>query len=134
MARANSYPEIRKYKLGPGEEGLNLLTRNYQHNAKKNDREFLLTADQFKTLTSSNCHYCGQEPNKECFNKNIKHLLGRERSKYVYNGIDRKDSDRGYVLDNCLPCCAKCNVSKMDTPYDDFILYLDRISSFRKGH
>lgn len=34
----------------------------------------------------------------------------------------------GYVEDNCLPCCATCNVMKQDLPYDAFLAHVHRIA------
>lgn len=128
-----NYPQTRKYKLLPGEEGFNLLVRIYKSNAKKKDREFTLTAEEFRAITKSNCHYCGIGPCKEISNHNIKRDETRNRGAYTYTGIDRKDSNKGYTLENCLPCCPQCNVAKMDMPYQDFIAYLERLTSFRRN-
>ena len=52
----------------------------------------------------------------------------------AFNGIDRKDNNRGYCTDNVVPCCKACNRAKMSTPYDKFMLYLNRIANFRIQH
>lgn len=44
------------------------------------------------------------------------------------NGIDRKDSGRGYYQENCLPCCKICNVMKSTMSYNDFIEHCIKIS------
>lgn len=129
-----NYPEVRKYKLAPGEEGLRLLLRIYKSNAKKKSRDFTLTLDEFKVITQNDCHYCGMKPSKEISNHNIKKDEVRSRGSYIYTGIDRKDSSEGYTTENSLPCCHQCNIAKMDMSYDAFISYLDRLSSFRRGH
>jgi hypothetical protein len=30
----------------------------------------------------------------------------------VFNGIDRVDNTKGYTLENCVPCCTRCNLAK----------------------
>lgn len=51
---------------------------------------------------------------------------------YFYNGIDRKDNDIGYVIENCVSCCDECNKAKRNMLYEKWIAYLDRIVAFRK--
>lgn len=128
-----NYPKVRKYKLDSGEEGFRLLVRIYKSNAKKKGRDFNLTIEQFKQLTQSNCHYCGLPPKKQISNHNIKQDEVRNRGAYTYTGIDRKDSSQGYTPENSLPCCHQCNIAKMDMTYDEFIMYIERLASFRRN-
>ena len=37
------------------------------------------------------------------------------------NGIDRINSDKGYTIDNCVPCCAQCNHMKLDYTTEEFL-------------
>lgn len=46
------------------------------------------------------------------------------------NGIDRKDSSKGYTIDNCVPCCTECNTMKSDLPLDVFYNRIDKIYKF----
>ena len=46
---------------------------------------------------------------------------------YVYNGIDRVDSDGGYVTGNVVPCCWPCNRMKMDMVHADFLRHVGKI-------
>lgn len=69
-----------------------------------------LSYEEWLPLISSNCYYCGKPPNK-IFVPDPK----KNRSDCIpfhHHGIDRKDNDRGYVLDNCVPCCRDCNFAK----------------------
>lgn len=50
---------------------------------------------------------------------------------FIFTGIDRKDSSEGYHIENCVTCCKTCNFAKNNTPYDEFIQYLDRLTAFR---
>jgi hypothetical protein len=36
------------------------------------------------------------------------------------NGIDRVVPDKGYVYDNCVPCCKYCNRAKSDLTTEQF--------------
>ena len=43
---------------------------------------------------------------------------------FLYNGIDRKDNNIGYIIENCVSCCGICNRMKMDMSYDDFLNHI----------
>lgn len=75
------------------------------------------------SIVISPCHYCGHKPTLE---KNGK-------TTYEINTVDRKYSKEGYVKGNCLPCCVKCNISKMDMPYEDFLQHVEKIFNHIKG-
>ena len=53
-------------------------------------------------ITTQPCYYCG----------NID---------LPCNGIDRVDSDKGYEIDNCVPCFWECNRMKNSTNKENFI-------------
>lgn len=105
-----------------GCSGFKELIDTYKRNAAKHKREFGLSDDCFRNLTSKCCHYCGQEP------KNIKSTKARSKwGDYVYNGIDRIDNQLGYTETNCVACCMICNRAKNNMSYDEFMNYLNRI-------
>jgi hypothetical protein len=37
------------------------------------------------------------------------------------NGIDRIDANRGYEIDNIVPCCGMCNIMKNGYNVEDFL-------------
>ena len=90
--------------------------KQYQSNAKRRGYEFTLEEEDFKKITSSNCHYCGIAPCKEY----AKDWKGYSLA-YICNGIDRKDNSKGYILSNSLPCCPLCNQSKHTMSYNQFV-------------
>jgi hypothetical protein len=103
-----------------GERGLKAVYYSYKHVAKSNKRVFELSVEDVRFLTQQRCHYCDRIPQQRA-------VLGRGRgdyvyrtSAYVYNGIDRVDSSRGYVLDNVVPCCKACNIAKHNSSYEQF--------------
>ena len=99
----------------------NQAYRTTQHNAYKRDYAFELTMSQFQELCRRPCYYCGDEPS-------IPMRSGRSKEVVEYrNGIDRFDNTKGYVPDNCVPCCPACNVMKMSTAYNDWIDRIKRI-------
>lgn len=89
-------------------------------NHKKN-LEFSLTREQFRILIESPCHYCGVINSCNFYGKKS------NNGNYVSNGIDRIDSNIGYVIENCVPCCTMCNKMKLDLPYNVFFDHIKRI-------
>ena len=113
-----------KNRIGKGKAGTRMVFNNYKLRAKRDNLIFQLTFDEFENLILKNCHYCGSEPSSA--------WKTNEWAKILHNGIDRKHSDTGYVLNNCLSCCKTCNFGKNDLSYEDWNTYLDRLTYFRK--
>lgn len=107
-----------------GECSFNGLFLRYRHGALSRNLKFSLTKTQFKTLTQSNCFYCGTPP------KN-KHKGRTAFGEYVYNGVDRLDSKGDYSLKNCVACCAICNRAKSNLTLDEFLVWINNISTRR---
>lgn len=103
------------------------VLKQYRDGARSRGLSFELDIDEFKTLTSSKCHYCGADPSSIHY--------GDSRLNpwfaYTYNGIDRKNNKIGYTVNNCLPCCTACNRAKLQTSYDEFIVYLEKVANYR---
>ena len=114
-----------KRRKNPGVRGFNSLLNVYKRSAAKRELEFKLSEDEFKELTTKNCYYCNQEPNqKRCASSD-------NWSTFKYNGIDRVDNNKGYVKDNCVPCCKMCNRMKLDLSYETFMKQMKKIIKFR---
>ena len=39
----------------------------------------------------------------------------------MFNGLDRRDSSKGYSVENCVPCCSEINYLKGRLNHDKFI-------------
>ena len=71
------------------------------------------------------CFYCGDI--------NSSYLRDYRKGKLVsdiiiyYNGIDRVDSNKGYIKTNTVVCCKRCNVAKSDMSVLEFKEWLNRI-------
>ena len=107
-----------------------LMTR-YKKDAKRRGIEFDLSFNTFKTLTTSNCNYCGIEPSKTV-NTLKNHKLSEERKAQgtiTYNGIDRIDSSKDYVEENVTSCCSICNTAKLNMSVQEFKEWINRIHS-----
>ncbi len=83
--------------------------------------ENLLSLEEYASLTSQSCYYCDKESSQS------KTAYGRTLR---FNGIDRRDSDVGYITDNCVPCCSQCNNSKQDMKEEVFLRRVDVIITF----
>lgn len=100
------------------------LYHQYIKDAKRRNIEFDLGIETFTSLTKSNCKYCGIEPSNQFYKKNKGLISGMG---YMYNGLDRVDSSKGYVTENVVPCCWKCNQAKSNYSKDDFLDWVKRV-------
>lgn len=85
----------------------------YLKRAAKKDLEFTLTKEEFSKFINEKCYYC----DKKTIEKHT-------------NGIDRKDNDIGYTIQNCVSCCSQCNYMKGSLTKEKFIETCKRISNY----
>ncbi len=71
-----------------------------------------LSKKEYIDIASMNCYYCGRIDIKK--NRLTKVTIN-------LNGIDRKNNESYYEIDNSIPCCKLCNMMKRKIPHDDFI-------------
>ena len=117
LSKAVLESDISKY-----EAGFRAVLRVYNYSAKERGLEFGLDRETFEHLTTSNCTYCGIEP-----------LQFQTRfSEFKYNGIDRVDNTKGYILENCVSCCKLCNRMKDVLSVEDFKSHINKIITFKK--
>ncbi len=90
-------------------EGRDFITkyRRLVITTKEKGFPFCMSFYEFKALKhlDSPCHYCGLPP----------------------TGLDRIDSSQGYLVENVVPCCYRCNLMKSDLTQADFIAHVRRI-------
>lgn len=111
--------------LAIGVSPFNSIHSSYRSQAKVRGIEFdtsLEFKEEFRKITKLNCHYCGIEPAQI---KQAKNKSGYENA-YVYNGLDREDSEKGYIFGNVVPCCYACNLAKSDHTEVEFKIWLER--------
>jgi hypothetical protein len=84
-----------------------------------------LTYRQYVKFTKiKNCHYCGVS---------LTWAYHKVKGKSAAYNIDRKDSNKGYTIDNCVACCPRCNWAKnADFSYDEWIEIGKTIKKFRE--
>lgn len=108
------------HMLPEGQSALNRIYKMYIRNATIRNLSFSLKLNEFKNLIEKNCFYCNIEPF-------VKTNFPKCNGQIIYNGIDRKDNQKGYELDNCLPCCKFCNYMKNNINYKDFLEKIEKI-------
>ncbi len=91
------------------------LFYRYKWNAKEYNRLFTLTKKQFIDLIEGRCIYCNAERSN---------VHTTTRGKYFYNGIDRWDNNKGYIVGNTVSCCKRCNFMKKDLSGEEFMEHI----------
>ncbi len=102
-------------------QGFRSALNGYKSRSKKYNREWKLTDIDFANITQQNCAYCHTPPSNIATVK-----LAHSEIIYKYNGIDRIDSSKGYLPDNTIPCCHRCNFMKWDSPQEYFFDWIKR--------
>jgi hypothetical protein len=111
----------------PGETGFNSLYSSYRGAARNRGFIFDLTKEIFRELTQQSCHYCGASPSKCQYGS---YGFTKDYGSYVYNGIDRVDSTKGYTLENSVPCCHMCNMMKHKLHKEEFLEQCRKITEY----
>ena len=84
--------------------------------AKKRELKMELTERDVRSIIFKNCVYCGEKPSN--FGAKEQREFGKGMS--PFNGVDRIDSQRGYVIGNVVACCSQCNTMKLDLTVEQF--------------
>lgn len=87
------------------------IMHGYKAGARKRKLSFELTLDEFTDLILQPCAYTGIP-----YSNTMKY----GDFSLNYNGIDRINSDIGYVKGNVVPCCININKAKSNLPVQDF--------------
>lgn len=107
------------------EPSYNSILQTYKQGAKSRNIPWNLSNEEFKSLITQNCYYCGTAP---VFRTHDQTIL---KNKLPVNGIDRIDSSRGYEFNNCVPCCTCCNFMKHTHNQKDFLDQIIKIYNYR---
>jgi hypothetical protein len=107
--------------LPKGESNFNSIFAEYKNRSKRKKLKFSLNIEEFRQFVTSNCEYCNSPPMNT-------YKRARSNEGFTYNGIDRLDSDKGYIKSNCVTACEICNKAKRDLTLEEFISWIKRIS------
>jgi hypothetical protein len=106
-----------------------------------------ISFDEYVSLAEQPCHYDGTMPSNDLATQYRKKATdsAKKRSnrdfinpnftgiRWMTSGLDRIDSDKGYTLDNVVPCCRNCNRAKSDLTLGTFDAWLQRAYNHRFG-
>lgn len=114
--------EVRQRNRGPRCSSLEQVFRSYRLRAKHKGNAFEITSEEFDEIAQQNCYYCCVPPSNTS-------RRGPQSKRYVYNGIDRIDSSKGYVRGNMRPCCWICNRMKNTLSAVEFLAHIKQIAA-----
>jgi hypothetical protein len=121
-----SLASVRKNKKYEHYGYINRLFKEYRDGAIKRSLLFDISFEKFHELITSNCFYCGLEPQVR---PNVKYMV-KTLEPFKANGVDRFNCDIGYTYENCVPCCSKCNYAKHMMSFDEFKTWLSKVYDF----
>ena len=76
----------------------------YKFSANKREIEFSISKSFFNEKIKESCYLCG-----------------KKSTDIHKNGLDRFDSNKGYIESNIKTCCSNCNYIKRNNDYDEMI-------------
>ncbi len=100
----------------------NDMISRYRTQAQRRGIEFALDNTLCYSLMSQICHYCGIPPSTSHSIRNATILC---------NGLDRCDSQLGYVEGNVVSCCKICNIAKSTMSEKEFLAWVNRVFAFQ---
>jgi 5-methylcytosine-specific restriction endonuclease McrA len=92
-----------------------------KNSAKHRGLVWELTDSQVIDLMKKPCFYCGT------IEGNTEDGTGKANGAWNYNGLDRVDNTKGYILDNVVSCCPVCNQAKHTMTIENFRAWVTRI-------
>jgi len=96
------------------------VINGYKNHARERNLKYELTEKQFTEITKRNCFYCGAKPSNRIAPRS-------NNEEYIYNGIDRLDSNKSYTIDNVVTCCKFCNAAKRDLSLPEFKAWIEKV-------
>jgi len=86
----------------------------YYYKAKEKKQVFSLTPEEFHNLITMPCYYCNYKSEP-------------------FGGIDRVNSNLGYIISNCVPCCKICNTMKLNYELQFFYEHIEKILNYKNN-
>ena len=96
----------------------------YKQGAARRNIVWNLPEEQFEKLIKSNCHYCGEPPSLKV--STVFHEM-------KVNGVDRRNNEKYYSVDNTVSCCTICNRAKSTLPEKEFKEWIKRIKLYNEN-
>lgn len=120
FAACNNCTKIKFRDNRSNADKLRYVYNAYRKSAKDRKYDFNLSREEFTTLISTDCYYCGNIPSNSRKDRLTEEML-------VYGGVDRIDNTIGYEIDNVVPCCKSCNRMKQDLTLVSFLQQCESI-------
>lgn len=108
-------------RLPDNRSEITAIILGYKRHAASRRFEWNLSEAFVSEIVRMSCVYCGESPSNR---KKTKNSFG---DGFLYSGIDRVDSSKGYTEDNVVPCCKVCNYAKSNMKQYDFRQWALRI-------
>lgn len=100
----------------------NLIIKRSRHMQKEYDVSYI----DFCNIIEQPCFYCGDKNTNYIQDYSSKGGFISDAVLF-YNGVDRVNSDLGYLNSNVVSCCKKCNMAKNNMPISEFKIWLNKI-------
>ena len=99
-----------------------------RRNKNKGFEENIISLQNFIKLSQEVCFYCGEHPQSSLkdVNKVYRNKLV-SNTQIKFNGIDRIDSQKGYIKGNVVSCCKKCNTAKNTMTTEEFKQWIKKV-------
>lgn len=127
--------------MTPRDASINGLMTRYKLSLKQKSNKklkWMLSRNEFVKLIFDNCFYCDKEPfnsfnryatkNGKKLDTYVKNIETINNATIYYNGIDRIDSNKTYVINNVVSCCSTCNYAKRNLNVNEFIEWINGIA------
>lgn len=111
-------------RLPEGEACKRALLRQYKSAARGRGLEFSISDAEARNIFDASCFYCATPPARVVVHPEY-------NGRFIASGIDRVDNKKGYVPDNCVPCCGTCNLAKREMTVDEFLEWAHRLVNFQ---
>lgn len=87
-----------------------------------------LTFEDFYNFSKQNCYYCNSYPN-QVFNYFTEKYSAKskEQGNFIYNGLDRINSNLPHNKNNIVTSCYTCNRFKSNLSIEDFYNWISKI-------
>lgn len=108
-------------KLPEYQASFNKIYGEYKAKANLRGRRFLLTKHEFRQQCERPCTFCMSAPTARASHHNV------FNGAWEYNGLDRIDSSKGYIVSNIQPCCFICNQLKSNLDEEVFLNHIKKI-------
>ena len=100
-----------------------LYSSTIQKRSNKKGYKTDISIEKFIDISKKECFYCGDINSQKLKDRSTDSLI-------TFNGIDRVDSNKGYLISNVVSCCKHCNTAKNTMSQKEFKNHIRRIYEY----